>query len=202
MSVLFNLFLYLILMTDFLSAEHLSLIPPRVINSPEKVEFISGASVQEAIERIPGPFRVLTKNEFSEDVIDQFSDFARYQNQIPFAVAGNFNNDGVLDVAVMGLGKDRRGRPQVQVYLVYSDLAANKYKTLFLQHFVVSRRVTDRWSESLKLENWNVYVRKGVPADQRHYLGGISKDLVIAEVLYGPSFVFGLKNNSFRKLNP
>ena len=80
MSVLFNLFLYLILMTDFLSAEHLSLIPPRVINSPEKVEFIAGASVQEAIERIPGPFRVLTKNEFSEDVIDQFSDFSRYQN--------------------------------------------------------------------------------------------------------------------------
>ena len=203
MFVLFKIFFYLTLMTDILLADPPVFVSPQVINSAQRVDFIPGPSVQRAIDAIPGPFRVLTKGEFSDEVLSQFSEYSRYQNQIPFAVTGNFNNDGILDVAVMGMGKSKRGAPQVQVYLIYSDLKARRYKYLFLQHFVVSRaQGPGRWSESLKLDNWYVYVRRGLPADQRHYLGGITKDLVIAEVLYGPSFVFGLRNRRFRKLNP
>lgn len=131
-------------------------IDPVVINTGSEQSVKPGLHVMNSIRQKDSTFRVLEKANFNSDVL---SYYGTEKNQLPQAIVGDFNNDGLQDTVLMGLSQSNR----VVVYAAMATRDPNKYDIKLVQTWPAKDRQVNMWRNMgrghFKLTNWPYQLR-------------------------------------------
>ncbi|NQZ18834.1 MAG: hypothetical protein HRT44_06205 [Bdellovibrionales bacterium] len=111
------------------------LVEPQVINTSTAQRVVLGASVTAALESRDPDFVMMESRHFIPEVIGLFEGYA---NELPQALAADYNNDRLKDIIVMGFSKDATtNRLVIRAYAVISR--AQNYQVIKIDQWNVTQ---------------------------------------------------------------